>query len=169
MPWLRPIVSVYLCSSARAFSAASTASRSASSRSAAWVSCTDRQVSSTSELVMPRCTKRLSSPTASASQVRKAITSCRVSRSIASIRSMSAGPIAASFGAALLADACARRSPGSRRSGHRPRPPAPRSRTRCDSGWPAPRWPPFRVWCNAEPSLPCPVLVGGQLDRRTGG
>ena len=97
MPWLRPIVSVYLCSNARAFSAASTASRSFSSRSAAWVSCTDRQVSSTSELVMPRCTKRLSSPIASASQVRKAITSCRVSRSIASIRSMSAWPIAATL------------------------------------------------------------------------
>ena len=46
---------------------------------------------------MPRCTKRLSSPIASASQVRNAITSWRVSRSIASIRSMSAGPIAASF------------------------------------------------------------------------
>ena len=46
---------------------------------------------------MPRCTKRLSSPIASASQVRKAITSWRVSRSIASIRSMSAGPIAATF------------------------------------------------------------------------
>ena len=44
---------------------------------------------------MPRWTKRLSSPIASASQVRKAITSWRVSRSIASIRSMSAWPIAA--------------------------------------------------------------------------
>ena len=32
------------------------------------------------------------------------MTSCRVSRSMASIRSMSAGPMAASFGAALLAD-----------------------------------------------------------------
>ena len=45
---------------------------------------------------MPRWTKRLSGPIASASQVRKAMTSWRVSRSIASMRSMSAGPIAAS-------------------------------------------------------------------------
>ena len=46
---------------------------------------------------MPWCTNRLSSPTASASQVRNAITSCRVSRSIASIRSTSASLIAATF------------------------------------------------------------------------
>ena len=39
---------------------------------------------------MPWWTKRLSGPIASASQVRKAITSWRVSRSIASIRSTSA-------------------------------------------------------------------------------
>ena len=73
------------------------------------------------------------------------------------------------LGAALLADAFARALPGSCRSAPCPRRPAPRSRTRCDSGWRAPRWPPSRVWCNGEPSLPCPVLVGGQLDRRTGG
>ena len=102
MPWLRPIVSVCLCSNARAFSAASTASRSAASRSVAWVSCTDRQVSSTSELVMPWWTNRLSGPIASASQVRKAITSCRVSRSIASIRSRSAAVICATRAAPRL-------------------------------------------------------------------
>ena len=79
-------------------------------------SCTERQVSSTSLLVMPRWTKRLSGPIASASQVRKAITSCRVSRSIASMRSRSAARDAASVApprsrmaaAALLGDAAER-------------------------------------------------------------
>ena len=67
--------------------------------SAAWLSCTARQVSSTSLLVMPRWTKRLSGPIFSASQVRKAITSWRVSRSISSMRATSAAFIAASAGA----------------------------------------------------------------------
>ena len=56
-PWLRPIVGVYLCSTARRFSAASTRSRSATRRSAASFSCTARQVSSTSLDVMPWWTK----------------------------------------------------------------------------------------------------------------
>ena len=46
---------------------------------------------------MPWCTKRLSGPIASASQVRNAITSWRVSRSIASMRSMSAALIVFTF------------------------------------------------------------------------
>ena len=80
------MVGVILCSKARFFSAASTLSISAISRSAARVSCTLRQVSSTSEEVMPWCTKRASGPTISARWVRKAMTSCLVSRSISSIR-----------------------------------------------------------------------------------
>ena len=83
------MVGVILCSKARFFSAASTLSMSAISRSAARVSCTLRQVSSTSEEVMPWCTKRASGPTISARWVRKAMTSCLVSRSISSIRATS--------------------------------------------------------------------------------
>ena len=41
---------------------------------------------------MPWCMNRLSGPIELASQVVKAITSCRVSRSISSMRSISAGP-----------------------------------------------------------------------------
>ena len=55
--------------------------------SAERVSCTARQVSSTSEEVMPWCRKRASGPTTSATCVRKAITSWRVVRSISSMRS----------------------------------------------------------------------------------
>ena len=83
------MVGVILCSKARVFSAASTLSTSEIRRSAARVSCTLRQVSSTSEEVMPWCTKRASGPTISARWVVKAMTSCLVSRSISSIRAMS--------------------------------------------------------------------------------
>ena len=83
------MVGVILCSKARFFSAASTLSTSAIKRSAARASCTLRQVSSTSEEVIPWCTKRASGPTISARWVVKAITSCLVSRSISSIRSTS--------------------------------------------------------------------------------
>jgi len=89
MPWLRPMTSVSLCSSARFFSAASSLSTSASRMSAAWVSWTAKLVSSTSDEVMPWCTKRDSGPMNSPSQVRKAITSCLVTRSMASIFSTS--------------------------------------------------------------------------------
>ena len=80
---------VCLCSKARRFSAASSASRSASRMSAARVSCTLRQVSSTSDEVMPWCTKRASAPTISARCVRKAMTSCLVTASISSMRATS--------------------------------------------------------------------------------
>ena len=83
------MVGVILCSKARFFSAASTRSISAIRMSAARVSWTLRQVSSTSEEVMPWCTKRASGPTISARWVRKAMTSCLVSRSISSIRATS--------------------------------------------------------------------------------
>ena len=89
MPWLRPMQTVSLCSKARRFSAASSPSTSSISRSAARVSCTLKQVSSTSDDVMPWCTKRASGPTISERCVRKAITSCLVTASISSIRSTS--------------------------------------------------------------------------------
>ncbi len=88
-PWLRPMVTVSLCSKARRLSAASSASMSASRMSEARDSCTARQVSSTSDEVMPWCTKRASGPTISARWVRKAITSCLVSRSMSSMRATS--------------------------------------------------------------------------------
>ena len=83
------MVGVILCSKARFFSAASTLSMSAISMSAARVSWTLKQVSSTSDEVMPWCTKRESGPTNSARWVRKAMTSCLTSRSISSIRATS--------------------------------------------------------------------------------
>ena len=71
--------------------------------SEAFTNCTARQVSSTSLEVMPWCMNRASSPTFSATLVRKAITSCFTSRSISSIRATSNLPFAqiasaASFG-----------------------------------------------------------------------
>src|SRR3546814_6689802 len=53
MPWLRPTVGASLYSKARRSSAFSSASTSSIRMSAARVSCTARQVSSTSEEVMP--------------------------------------------------------------------------------------------------------------------
>ena len=53
MPWLRPMQTVSLCSSAFAFSASQSASMSSSRMSAARTSWTLKQVSSTSEEVMP--------------------------------------------------------------------------------------------------------------------
>ena len=82
--------------------------------------CTARQVSSTSELVMPKWRKRASGPICSAAQVRKAMTSCFTTPSIASIAATSiAGFVshqsqtafAASFGtapkSAIASSACA--------------------------------------------------------------
>ncbi len=65
---------------------------------------------------MPICTKRLSGPSFSASQVRKAITSCRVSASIASMRARSSSEkaaIAASPRARISAAESAGTSPSS--------------------------------------------------------
>ena len=89
MPCERPITGVSLCSKARRFSASRRASMSAIRMSDARASCTARQVSSTSEEVMPWCTKRASGPMNSARWVRKAMTSCFVTRSISSIRATS--------------------------------------------------------------------------------
>ena len=83
------MVGVNLYSRARRSSALLSASTSAIKRSAARTSCTLKQVSSTSDEVMPWCTKRASGPTISAKWVRKAMTSCLVSRSISSMRAIS--------------------------------------------------------------------------------
>ena len=83
------------------FRAASILSRSAMMISAAWVSMTAKEVSITSELVMPWCTKRLSSPTNSATDVRKAMTSCLTSASISSMRAISKLPFSRKALAAL--------------------------------------------------------------------
>ena len=70
---------------------------SARRMSAARVSWTARQVSSTSDEVMPWCMKRASGPTCSDTLVRNAMTSCFTSRSISSMRSVSNGPARARF------------------------------------------------------------------------
>ncbi len=90
MPWLRPIIGVRRCSSARLFTAASTRSTSASSSAVASVSCTASVVSSTSEEVMPLWRWRAGGPPFSSAQVRKAMTSCLTVFSISSMRATSA-------------------------------------------------------------------------------
>ena len=60
-------------------------------------------MSSTSEEVIPWCTKRASSPTCSARCVRNAITSCLVTASIASMRATS-NSTSFAFQIALAAD-----------------------------------------------------------------
>ena len=102
MPWLRPTQMVRLYSKARRFNAFNTASRSASRMSEACFNCTARQVSSTSDEVMPWWMNRDSGPTCSATLVRKAMTSCLVWRSIASMRAISYLPLARNAFAALL-------------------------------------------------------------------
>ena len=83
------MVGVSLWAKACFFSAASRSSTSAMRMSVARASCTARQVSSTSDEVMPWCTKRESGPMNSARWVRKAMTSCFVTRSISSMRATS--------------------------------------------------------------------------------
>ena len=70
--------------------------------SAASVSWTEKLVSSTSDEVMPWCTKRDCGPMNSPSQVRKAMTSCLVTRSMASIFSTLAAGSALSAAIAFL-------------------------------------------------------------------
>ena len=106
-----------------------------------------RQVSSTSDEVMPWCTKRASGPTISARWVRKAMTSCFTSRSIASMRATSkiaSRPFSQIVSAASLRDDA--------ELGERRRRRAPRSRTRCGSASRATRSPPSRGGCSAGSS-----------------
>ena len=139
MPCERPMVGVILCSKARFFSAASSLSTSAIRMSAARTSCTLKQVSSTSDEVMPWCTKRASGPTISARCVRKAMTSCLVSRSISSMRATSNVGVLG-----LGPDRLRRLLRDDAELRHARRRHAPRSRTRSGSASAAPRSPPFR-------------------------
>jgi hypothetical protein len=85
MPWLRPIIGVALCSSARS----ARASRRLEARGAdpsARTRSTARLVSSTSLDVIPRWSHRAGSPASSSTWVRNAMTSCFVVRSISSMR-----------------------------------------------------------------------------------
>ena len=89
MPCVRPIITVPRCSIARRL-------RTSKTPSASWISSvracriwTANEVSSTSELVIPTWRKRESSPMCSATEVRKAMTSCFTFFSISSIRPMS--------------------------------------------------------------------------------
>ena len=96
--------------------------------STARTSCTLKQVSSTSDEVMPWCTKRASGPTISARCVRKAMTSCFTSRSISSMRSTSKVGLRA-----LLPDRRGGLARHHAELGQAPSSRAPRSRTRCGS------------------------------------
>ena len=89
MPWLRPIITVRRCSKARVFTAAIARSTPARSRSAASRRIIPSEVSSTSEEVIPKCSHRAAGPMRSSMKVRKAMTSCRVVRSISSMRAAS--------------------------------------------------------------------------------
>ena len=88
-PWVRPIIGVRRCSSARCATASSSpASPSRSGRRPAriWIACA---VSSTSDEVRPKCSQRAAGPTCSATAVVNAMTSCCVTCSISSMRAMS--------------------------------------------------------------------------------
>ena len=89
IPCDRPIAGVCLCSSARFSTASRARSMPARIRSAASRSNTASEVSSTSELVIPKCRWRAAGPMRSSRKVRKAITSCRVTFSISSMRAAS--------------------------------------------------------------------------------
>jgi len=89
MPWLRPIITVRRCSSARRFTAAIAPSAPSSSIRHASRSVIPSAVSSTSDDVIPRCSHRAAGPMRCSMKVRKAITSCLVVRSISSIRATS--------------------------------------------------------------------------------
>jgi hypothetical protein len=85
MPWLRPIIGVFLCSNARASTAFSTRSTPPMINVIASRRIKASEVSSTSLDVMPQCSQRASGPMRSSMNVRKAITSCLVVFSISSI------------------------------------------------------------------------------------
>ncbi len=89
MPCERPMVGVRLCSTARFTTASRARSIPARIRSAASRSRIANEVSSTSELVIPKCRCRAAGPMRSSRKVRKAITSWRVTFSISSMRSAS--------------------------------------------------------------------------------
>jgi len=84
-PWVRPIIGVRRCSSARARMAAASPSSSFRMRSHASRICSASAVSSTSDDVRPKWSQRADGPTTSATAVVNAITSCCVVRSISSI------------------------------------------------------------------------------------
>ena len=92
-------------------------------------------VSSTSELVMPWCMKRASSPTCSATQVEEGdhvVLGHRLDR-------VDRGDVDRGFGRPPVPQRLAPRSPAPRPARPACRSHAPRSRTRCDSAPPAPR------------------------------
>ena len=86
MPCVRPIMGVCRWRSACSRTAARRRSRPSSSTSAASRSWSANAVSTTSDDVSPRCSQRPSSPTFSATEETKAMTSCFTSASIARMR-----------------------------------------------------------------------------------
>ncbi len=126
---------------------------SASRRSAARTSWMLKQVSRMSEEVSPWWTKRASGPTISARWVRKAMTSCLVSR----LDGVDAGDVEGRL-AALAPDGLRGRLRHACRSRPWRRGRAPRSRTRCGTWFRATRWPPFRGANSAE-SCARPAVV----------
>ena len=103
--------------SARAFTAARSASSRFRIRSHASRSCSASAVSTTSDEVRPKCSQRASGPTRSATAVVKAMMSCLVTASMASIRATSNGaPLADRAGRVGGDEALARPSPRPPRS-----------------------------------------------------
>ncbi len=99
-PWVRPIIGVRRCSSARPRTASIRPAIPLTIRSQAsriWSACA---VSTTSDEVRPKCSQRAAGPTFSATAVVKAITSCWVVRSISSMRATSKAALARSSRAA---------------------------------------------------------------------
>ncbi len=93
-PWVRPIITVCRCSSARRRTTGSSASIRPRIWSVASTICSASAVSTTSEDVRPKCSQRALGPTYSATLVVKAIRSCWVVFSISSMRATSKLPLA---------------------------------------------------------------------------
>ena len=88
-PWLRPTWGVFRCACASVHAARRTRATPAASKRPASCTWQASAVSTRSDEVSPACTWRASSPTDSASMLRKAITSCCTSASIACMRGAS--------------------------------------------------------------------------------
>ena len=99
-PWVRPIIGVCRCSSARVRTAPRKSPTSRRIRSQASTIWSAWAVSTTSDDVRPKCSQRAAGPTCSATDVVKAITSWCVTFSISSMRATSKPALARSSRAA---------------------------------------------------------------------
>ena len=160
MPWLRPMVRVYLCSKARA--PAPPAPRRRRQQQVGGLGELDgeagvQHVAAGHALVHEAAVRpdRLGEPGQEGDDVVPGLALDRVDALEIGRRDRG------QLGARPSRGWCARPAPGWRRSRPSPRRPGPRSRTRSGSGSPAPRWRPSRVACSGEPCRVTDALLAG--------